>query len=192
MRTPGPDPSPQTGERWLSGHLFLDTRAHPGAADRVLLEVVRPFVRRCLERGWISRYFFIRYWELGPHLRLRLCGEERVLEEVVRPALEEHVDAALAAQLRGRARGDLPGDAVRSPVEALVWIPYLPEAARYGGPEGVRLAERFFFCSSEVAMECLERLTAGDRAQRLGITLMAQVTALGAFTRPARTAGGRS
>lgn len=189
MTTAGSKRSSEAGERWLAGHLFYGRHAHPEAADRVLLEVVRPFVRGCLERGWISRYFFIRYGELGPHLRLRLHGEGRVLEEEVGPALEEHVAATLPAELRGRASGELPPGSVPSAVEPLVWIPYLAEVERYGGPEGVRLAERFFFCSSEAVLECLQRLAPGDRAQRLGITLMAQVTALAAFTRdPAEAA----
>ncbi|MBV9772755.1 MAG: thiopeptide-type bacteriocin biosynthesis protein [Gemmatimonadetes bacterium] len=189
MRTPGSKPWSETGERWLSGHLFYGPHAHPESGDRILLDVVGPFVRRSLERGWISRYFFIRYGELGPHLRLRLCGEARVLEEEVGPALEEQVGSVLSAELRGSPRGELPEGAVRSPVEALVWIPYHPEVARYGGPEGVRLAEEFFFRSSEAVLDCLRRLVPGDRAQRLGITLMAQVAALGAFTRdPAEAA----
>ncbi|YAL83271.1 thiopeptide-type bacteriocin biosynthesis protein [Dermacoccaceae bacterium W4C1] len=54
--------------RWYAWHLHLDT-PEVSASDRVLTEVISPLVRE-LELPW----FFIRYWQGGPHLRLRIAN----------------------------------------------------------------------------------------------------------------------
>lgn len=149
---------------WLSAHLFFEGPMYGEECDRVLLEVVEPFVLRCEREEWTVSHFFIRYGEDGPHVRLRLRGEAEVLEGRVWAALVEHV------------RG--------GPVVRLARVPYEPETARYGGPDALAVAERHFADSSATAYRLLAG-TGPNRSSRLGMGLLAMVVLVHAF------AGGR-
>lgn len=168
---------------WLSAHLFYagEDRA---AADRVITRVVRPFVDAARSRGWVGRWFFIRYSHLGLHVRLRLHGAADVLRQEVRPALEAHVALHLPPELAGRPYADPAPPGGPSPVSpALWWIPYEPETVRYGGPRGVPLAEELFCHSSQAALALLESFDSGDQEARFGLALASMVVLLGALTR---------
>src|SRR5438874_11952323 len=52
---------------WRSYHLF---RAEPW--EEFLCTGVRPLVDELADAGLTEGFFFIRYWERGPHIRLRL------------------------------------------------------------------------------------------------------------------------
>lgn len=162
---------------WLSAHLFfhatLEDPVRPG--DRVLLDVVEPFVRACRERGWIRRYFFIRYNELGPHIRLRLQAEAEVLEASVRPALAE------AAGLLDEPSADAAGiiHPSRHPLlDHVRWIAYQPEVERYAGSAGVEAAEELFQASSDAALALLRQETALGAEARSAKALLALVVLL--------------
>ncbi|MEU7703623.1 lantibiotic dehydratase C-terminal domain-containing protein, partial [Streptomyces sp. NPDC039028] len=90
--TPTPTPAAATAPppaapatAWTAWHLHLGTTAR-SAHDRVVTDVIGPTVRE-LAPG--TPWFFIRYWQSGPHLRLRV-GD---LDEAART----RVAAALAA-----------------------------------------------------------------------------------------------
>ncbi|HEX8696017.1 MAG TPA: thiopeptide-type bacteriocin biosynthesis protein [Longimicrobium sp.] len=179
------------GTRWLAAHIFFNAGIYTPECDRVALEVAEPFVRRCQAEGWIDGHFFIRYSEYGPHVRLRLHGEKEVLEGTVWPALVEHVralypDVALerpeGQQWRWDPRPELEG-AEALQVTHLAEIEYEPETDRYGGPEGVRMAERFFEHSSEAAYALLHKTSPKDRSSRLGKGLLTMVVLMHVFCR---------
>jgi thiopeptide-type bacteriocin biosynthesis protein len=180
------------GTRWLAAHLFFD---HPGIytgeCDQVVLEVVEPFVRRCQREGWIDGWFFIRYSEHGPHARLRLHGRDDVLEREVWPALVAHVRARFPDA--STETPDVPAMVPYSPeppeprtepvrVTHVARIEYEPETERYGGPLGVRVAERFFEVSSEAAMALLARTSRTERSSRLGKGLLTMVELMHVFS----------
>lgn len=177
------------GTSWLAVHLFFN---HPGIytgeCDAVVMEVAEPFVRRCQAEGWIDGHFFIRYSEHGPHVRLRLHGNTELLEGTVWPALQEHV------------RGMYPDISFETPdvPQYAPWpdvpegtplvlthaarIEYEPETDRYGGEEGVRVAERFFEISSEATYALLQRTSRTERSSRLGKGLLTMVQLVHVFT----------
>lgn len=171
------------GEDWLSMHLFFRGAVFGAEGDRVVRGCVEPFVREARRRGWSDGAFFIRYGELGPHVRLRLHGEPGVLHGTVAPALEAHAATALDARLRGAPHGPLPAGARAGALPCLAWIPYAREVDRYGGPEGVALAERLFAHSTEAAFALLARLDGADRQARVALALPAMLALLGAMTR---------
>lgn len=170
------------GPGWLSGHIFLRGDLFGGAGDRAVLEVAAPFAQRAVEEGTARRWFFIRYGERGLHLRLRLLAEDPSVEGPLAAALAAHVAAALPAELRGTP-GEGPGQALPSGDPSLLWIAYEPEVERYGGMEGVRLAEAFFHASSQAAPALLGGLAPGDRDGRQGRALLVMMLLLGRFTR---------
>jgi thiopeptide-type bacteriocin biosynthesis protein len=130
------------GSEWLYVKLYSAT----ATADAVLRELVGPLVRQTLGSGHVDRWFFIRYHDPDPHLRLRFQGAPESLERHVWPALR----AAAAAWLDdGRIR-------------RLALDTYEREIERYGGQDGIELAERLFHADSEAVLEIVERLDPGD------------------------------
>ena len=61
-------------------------------------------------------------------------------------------------------------------------IEYEPETDRYGGEEGVRVAERFFEISSDATYALLLRTSRTERSSRLGKGLLAMVQLVYVFT----------
>ena len=83
----------------------------------------------------IQRWFFLRYRDPEPHLRLRLGGDPDTLNGRALPILRRWADDAVAA---GLLTGfDLGG--------------YEPEVERYGGPDAMAAAEEVF-CADSLAV----------------------------------------
>lgn len=123
---------------WLSIHFY------PLETENVFLtRAVKPFLEQYIWPRQGARAFFIRYEdEKGRHIRLRLRGEIEWQEETLYPALKGWFEG----------RGDRE--------EAR----YEPETARFGGEEGLALAEEYFHVSTRVVLERLarEQSTYGD------------------------------
>ncbi|MFN0036884.1 MAG: thiopeptide-type bacteriocin biosynthesis protein [Saprospiraceae bacterium] len=123
---------------WLSIHFYpLENQ------DVFLVRGLRPFLQQHIWANRGTRAFFIRYQdERGPHIRLRLRGEEAWLEETLRPAF--------AGWQEGRGEWEE--------------VPYAPETERFGGEAALAWAEEHFHLSSRVALERLagEQRTYGD------------------------------
>lgn len=193
--------------RWLAAHLFFDRDIgiYAGECDEVVLDVAEPFVRRCQREGWIDGWFFIRYSEYGPHVRLRLHGRTEVVEETVWPALREHVRALYPEVVFERPEGPAmpawppagsPPDAAEKEEGPLrithaALIEYEPETERYGGPEAIRVAERFFEVSSEAACALLHKTSRTERSSRLGKGLLTMVELMHVFSRGDRAVASR-
>lgn len=157
---PAPPPvAPERARRaWLPGSDWLYLQIYCGSlsADELLREAVAPLVAEARARGELHSWFYIRYADPEWHLRLRLQAGEAT------PALLARVEAALEP-----LRAD--GRVWRVRVDT-----YQPELERYGGAEGVLLAERLFEADSDAALAVLERLDgdAGEDA-RWRLTLRA-------------------
>jgi|GEM_PF-1215934 len=172
---------PLPGDAWLSAHLFIRGNVYGPPGDRLILEVVDPFVRECLERRTIGGFFFIRYGELGPHVRLRMRGDPDVLAREVAPALEARLRDDALGGLLAPPREEPAAVTLPSSAPALRWIPYEPEVERYGGAEGIVLAEALFRASSEACIELMRGAPLADRSVRLGRALPALVILLAPF-----------
>jgi thiopeptide-type bacteriocin biosynthesis protein len=194
------------GTRWLAAHLFFDgdLGIYTGDSDELALEVMEPFVRRCQREGWIDGWFFIRYSEYGPHLRLRLHGKAEVMDGVVWPALQAHLRARYPDVVFERP--DVPAMPAWPPpapaeekppregpvrITHAALIEYEPETDRYGGPEAIRVAERFFEVSSEAACSLLAKTSRTERSSRLGKGLLTMVELMHVFSLGDRAAAAR-
>lgn len=123
-------------QSWLSCHI------HPyETLDVFLVRSVSPFLAQHVWPNKGKRAFFIRYEdERGPHIRLRLRGEEDWLNEIQSAAESWFAD-----------RG------------ALELFPYQPETERFGSPESLPWVEEYFHLSTRVVLDRLNRpYTYGD------------------------------
>lgn len=182
-RAVGTSTGTSTGTTWWAVHLFLDPpgerRADPDSrsrADRLLREIVAPSVEALARREAIRRYFFIRYNELGAHVRLRLEPTSPDAVDEIRAWLDERLEAT------GEAGEDEHGEWLRCGHEALDHrriLPYEPETIRYGGEHGVDLAEDFFAASSELVLRLLaEPIDEGARSARAILAMVVLLHAL--------------
>lgn len=169
---------------WLSVYLFFNGWIYDPACDRVVVDVVEPFVRRCQREGWIDQHFFIRYSEFGPHVRLRLYGAPDVLGGEVWPALVEHL-RALNPDVVVDERPENPAPAQRAEGEPVrvthaARVAYEPETERYGGPDALLVSERQFEVSSDAAFALTAKMTE-ERSSRLGKGLLSMVVLVHVF-----------
>ncbi|MEU0196512.1 thiopeptide-type bacteriocin biosynthesis protein [Streptomyces afghaniensis] len=175
---------------WHAWHLHLGSTART-VYDRVITHVIGPAVASVQGRPW----FFIRYWQAGPHLRLRVgdLDEETLarVEELLRRRLEtagrltrderpvsQSSYARIAEQL---AAGEQEQDRF---VQDLL-IPgvhravYAPEFARYGGRELMPYTERLFQLSSELVLALMQHVS--RQGARSALALRATVCAAAAI-----------
>jgi thiopeptide-type bacteriocin biosynthesis protein len=139
-------PRPPVARRFPPGSEWLYARIYTGAAtaDRVLRTAIAPLVAKVVPE-LAARWFFVRYRDPDWHLRLRFEGEPARLQAEVMPALQ----AALAPLI------------ARGAVHRLELGTYEREVERYGGPDGIILAERLFHADSDAALALVGAL-AGD------------------------------
>ncbi len=55
------------GDEWLYYKLYCGRRT----ADSILVDAIKPLSEKLLKKGWIDQWFFIRYTDPRPHLRVR-------------------------------------------------------------------------------------------------------------------------
>ena len=139
---------------WLAAYLFY---GEPW--ETFLTAAVQPFVTQTLASGAAEQFFFIRYWEQGPHIRLRLKGGPERLAGQVRPQLEaffnRHFLLAPSKRLEPEAAVTWPAHMRWLPNHSVRFVPYEPEIERYGGPVGMAIAEEQFHLSSRVVLQLL-------------------------------------
>ncbi|MCC3779230.1 lantibiotic dehydratase [Streptomyces sp. UNOB3_S3] len=127
-----------------SGWLYAKLHCSPERHDE-LLAVHLPRLLDGLPAGSGARWFYLRYADPDPHLRLRFHGDPADLGGRLLPRLGEWA-ARLADQgLCGRLALDT----------------YDPELERYGGPSAIEAAEAAFAADSRACLEQLALLRAG-------------------------------
>ncbi len=136
-----------------------------------------------MEAGKIETWFFIRYWNGGPHIRLRVLTTDayakkfkRVIEEFMSlhpglpsPRTQYEVDAQrtikIGASVRGRAEATEPYQEEIEPFHehnCAEERSYVFDSVRYGGPEAEDIVERHFYRASEIAAIILTRYSRED------------------------------
>lgn len=129
------------GSEWLYAKIYCGE----STTDRVLREAIAPVSREVIASGDATKWFFIRYHDPDPHLRVRFFGDPARLLGKVMPALERAVAPLTAA----------------GAVRKLVLDTYTREVERYGGDRGIDLVEDVFWHDSDAVLGIVE-LIDGD------------------------------
>jgi class I lanthipeptide synthase len=153
VRRPSIAPSAQRifppGSEWL----YMKIYCGYAAEDRMLAEMILPAMRRLREAGRIDSWFFMRYADPGFHLRLRVHGAPDALW----PAVFNELTSLFTPMLESGTIANLQIDT------------YSREVERYGGAEGVRIAERIFEADSDAVASLLPFMqAAGELRWQLG------------------------
>ncbi|HEX2057836.1 MAG TPA: lantibiotic dehydratase [Actinomycetota bacterium] len=150
-RPPAPRRSFPPGSEWLYLKLFSGT----AVADALLRDVVGPLVAEARRAGAVDGWFFIRYADPDPHIRVRLRGDPARLTAEVLPAFRR----ALEPELEGRVWRIEVGTYVR-------------EIERYGGPDAIETAEAIFTADSDAVLEVVAAGGSLDDRWRAGLAGM--------------------
>lgn len=162
------DRSRAVATRWVSAHLY-----YHDALNDLLRRAVRPLVGELATGGLIDGFFFIRYWQGGRHVRLRVLLRDQAETQPVKRLIEARIGRFFArcpsrAVVRSedylRTAGWLsrhefgPDGAVVEPLQpnnTLRYVAYVPEEDRLGGPAGVAAFEPHFMDSAALALELI-------------------------------------
>lgn len=157
-------------QQWLAAYLYY---AEPWT--ELLLSAVQPFIHETMQLPGVEQYFFIRYWERGPHIRLRFKGDAAVLEETVKPRLAEFFADYMAQHPSERITPEweatLPDGDRWYPNNSVQWIDYEPETERYGGEVGILIAERHFQDSSATILRIMQESSVYTYERALGAAI---------------------
>jgi len=132
------------GTDWLYVKLYTGV----STADYVLRDMIRPIIEQFTDPDDGRSWFFIRYADPDAHLRLRFHGKAETLHADLLPAISAAAIPLLADGRLWRVQIDT----------------YEREVERYGGSEGVVLAEHMFHADSEAVLSIVEVFSGNDGA----------------------------
>jgi thiopeptide-type bacteriocin biosynthesis protein len=193
---------------WIALHVFYAANANP-----VLVNCVGPLTTELQEKGLLAKWFFIRYWLEGPHIRLRLLPSAPEHADEVRRTAEERLTAFLArrpalyeedrdnsadlyknmylaeySQEQWDADYGRDGDMPFRDNNSVHLMSYDREYSRYGGPAAMELAETHFQRSSEYVLHLVETTNVHMRTALLGQSAQLMLTLCLAFLRDEQSA----
>jgi class I lanthipeptide synthase len=143
--------------------------------EDLLMEHVAPVVDEIRDAPELDSLFFVRFSDPSWQLRFRVLGRPAWIEGQVGPRMR-----ALAARLQRSAA-----------IEGFEFATYDREYERYGGEEGMALAERLFFLDSLAAIDWIaaeRRGTVTKSRREFSILLVDRLLDLGRFSRLQRLA----
>lgn len=136
---------------WASYHIHFN-----GSLDSLLSESVRPIVDEITTNKIASQFFFIRYWEDGPHIRLRLKGRPYLVNERARKVIEARCRSYLQ-KTNDKGHLNVASSALGQLKLKVKNVLYEPETARYGGLKALEICEKHFEHSSVRVLEAISR-----------------------------------
>jgi thiopeptide-type bacteriocin biosynthesis protein len=163
----GPSPVPQafpqkfSPEQRLKGlgseWLFMKLYCGQALQDDLIAGPLQEFARDALKTGLAEDWFFIRYNDPDPHIRLRFWGDSRLLQSKLLPMLCDWGAWLIS----------------KGPCLKYTFDVYDREIERYGGLAGIEVAERLFGADSRAVADLLALLT-----RRPGIQLERELLAV--------------
>lgn len=154
-REPAPIPhlraAPTSQRSFAPGSQWLYLKAYTGTAtaDRVLTDTLAPVVDQLRHSGVVDHWFFLRYGDPAHHLRVRMHGQPDELQHKALPLLND----ALAPYLETGTVWNVALDT------------YHREIERYGGDDGIELAEQIHAADSDAVLQVLSILGEGGVEQ---------------------------
>lgn len=157
---------------WLAAYLCYNE-----PWEEFLRKGVDPFIRQTIAEGKAEQYFFIRYWEKGPHIRLRFFGDLERMEQELKPELEQHFQHYLQQHPSDRFEPleSLPEGFELYPNNSIQFIDYEPETERYGGEKALMIAEKHFQDSSDAVLAIIQESADWNYDRAMGAAIQLHI-----------------
>lgn len=147
---------------WTSLHIFYyDVSKY----DKFLLKICT-MLDQFRKQGEIEKWFFIRYWEGGPHIRVRMlkASKKSILEfkSMAYSFMKENPPTHLISRKEYYENNKFDGKPVDETTlpwyqnGEIVEIEYEQEIERYGGEKAIGISETIFCYSSYLVKSILE------------------------------------
>jgi thiopeptide-type bacteriocin biosynthesis protein len=169
---------------WAAVHVF-----YHGNQDPLIRHGIGPALAELHDAGLSDHSFFLRYWEGGPHVRVRIRAANEAAAELAAGRLAAAVQGYLGRQpsrlpvdpaVFAEAEQWLAGMEDRDvgttlyPDNTVVRAAYKPEYGKYGGAVGVAIAEDVFDSSSRLVLALLDEVARRPGRRLLyGLALLA-------------------
>lgn len=147
-------------KKWKSYHMFL--------WDYSVFDTVIMYIYSHLNDEEKEKLFFIRYWEGGPHLRVRVQESvsqriEIILNRAMRHTIKQFPYIRNIKLDKEKYYLESFTDGEKIDVKQMPWyanmsieqIPYNPELDRYGGANLIEYSEKLFCISSKITNKLL-------------------------------------
>ncbi|RFS26883.1 hypothetical protein DVR12_03615 [Chitinophaga silvatica] len=141
-------------KKWLAVYIYLE-----GSFEYYLSKRVLPLARKLKRQKYIDKYFFIRYSDIGPHIRLRFYGSSHNIERYVKPQLELWLNSL---QIE---------DVIHYNILKYVYQDYEPEYSRYGEEQAMTIAETQFYSSSQTILKAITYKSEDYNSWAIGFAL---------------------
>ncbi|MWV45651.1 hypothetical protein GRF59_18725 [Paenibacillus sp. HJL G12] len=175
-------------ESWKSDRIYYQNYAN---YDGLIMRLAER-LEKLVEDGRISKWFFLRYWEDGPHIRIRYLSEEELaadqLFDEAKAWIKQHPTERKLTKEEYFRHHKFDGDPLA--LEQQEWYeegdiiakPYEPEYDRYGGKALMPLTETLFLESSRLAVLLLKLMRESSFTARLLVAMtVVQELAEGCF-----------
>lgn len=146
-------------KKWRQWNLY-----YYGDMDRFINQCVGTIIKKCNEIENIE-WFFIRYWESGPHIRLRIkCSYSDIINEIVQKEVckekynissQIDKDAIYKQQIYFAQREKINITPAIYDNQTVIRMKYVPENNKYGYDDILLISEYIFKLSSEICLELL-------------------------------------
>lgn len=184
-----------TTQEWVSIHIF-----HHGDLDTLIVDLVMPLIDELRAEGLARDGFFLRYWDGGPHLRLRIQvtgdpGDAEIVRAAAGGRARAYVlnhpsplsldSAAYARQAAWLGRREGVHPMPLQPPDTVSVIGYVPETTRYGSGGALAAVETHFGHSSRLAAELISAgATRAHRQTAVSMNLLVAWALNGAAAQP--------
>ncbi|MCF0125078.1 MAG: hypothetical protein HUJ68_04865 [Clostridia bacterium] len=146
---------------WRALHIFYYDKQ-----DEMLVNGIMPIIKKYN----LTQFFFIRYWENGPHIRFRINIDDDKLFKNIENEVEQYIannpstavlsEKAYIASVAVYAEKEKyevkePNNLIAN--NTVCVFEYIPEIMKYHGINGVFIAESEFCFSSTLAFQVIEK-----------------------------------
>jgi len=129
--------------------------------EEFLVKAVKPYVDVVIQTGVAERYFFLRSWERGPHIRLFFKGNPFILESMLKPNLEEHFlhyfESRPSLLVEPKYPHGFPENFQWFPNNSVQYFDYEPALEMQGGELELTLSEKQFQSSSQIVLDTIDK-----------------------------------
>ena len=145
------------GSEWV----YFKIYSSPKASDKMLAQLIRPYISAAFGQNLADQWFFIRYNDPHYHLRLRIHSPDNANYHEVVSLFKDHSDPFLSNGL----------------IHNIQFDTYHREIERYG-PGTMEYSEKVFFYDSEMCVELIEVLRGDEKEEARWLTSLQATNAL--------------
>lgn len=148
-------------KEWKQWNLY-----YYGDMDRFINECVSTIIKKCSNEIENLEWFFIRYWESGPHIRLRIkCGYPDIINKIIQSEVTKEKynisgqidkDLIYKQQMYFAKREKININPIIYDNQKVIRSEYIPENNKYGYNDILITSECIFGLSSDLCLELLK------------------------------------